>query len=102
MHWSPRVFPSTLNPPPQPLSSDFNAVRNNTDRLFERIEEEFAGERIVDGFAMAGDHHAGIVAPHAQDVPAVPDGTTDRGAHVHGVEETELVEMLFHQIRELE
>ena len=51
---------------------------------------------------MDSDRHTGIVTQHPQDAQPAPGRAADGGTHVHGVEKAELVEMGFHQIRELE
>src|SRR6185437_12302779 len=68
----------------------------------QREGDVLAGQRVLDRFAMDGNRLARVVAEHTQRTQPIALRATDRCAHVQRIERGQLIEMLVHEIGELQ
>ncbi len=75
---------------------------DHADRLLQRVGEDLAGQRVLDGLAVDCGGLACVIAQHAERAQPVAAGAADRRAHVERVELGQFLEIGFDQLGELE
>ena len=75
-----------------------NDGSDHADRFFQRVGEDLAGQRVLDGGAVQRGRLPGIEPQHAEHPQPCGAGAADRGAHVQRIEHAEFVEMGFDQV----
>ena len=63
-----------------------NDGADDADRLLQRVGENLAGQRILDGLAMQRGGLPGVIPEHAEHAQLVAAGAADRRAHVQRIE----------------
>ena len=79
-----------------------NDRADHADRFLQRVGEDIAGQRVLDGLAMQRGRLPGVISEHAEHAQFVAPGAADRRAHVQRIELRELLEVFLDEIGELE
>src|SRR5882762_5821018 len=80
----------------------WNDGADDADGFLQRVGENIAGQRILDGLAMQRGRLPCVISGHAEHPQLVAAGAADRRAHVERVELRQLLEVFLDQIGELE